>query len=100
MEVLEKVPIIDSELEKEINRLVREKAPEVHVVVEGQDAHLCGDVEDAGVKRDVLATAQAVPGVRYVIDHVRVLPRQEIRIQWEENSPESLAFIHDLLKGW
>lgn len=97
METLEKLLSPDRELEKDICRLIRDKVEGVHVVVEGRDVHLSGDVEDYDTKRDVFATAQAVPGVRYVVDHVRVLPKDGVRIPWEENSPESLAFIHDLL---
>jgi hypothetical protein len=82
----------DIEIEEDIYGAIRDKGGVIHVVVNNGAVHLSGDADDIQAKRSVGSAIQNIPGVRYVINHIRVLSKLQIRFPWNESDPEAESF--------
>jgi hypothetical protein len=82
----------DVELAQDVYGILKDKEGDVHVMVKNGIIHLAGDVDDPSVKKELVAIAKNLPNVRYVIDHLRVLPKVQIRFPWNETDPKAIEF--------
>jgi hypothetical protein len=88
----------DIDLEEDICWAIKDIGEHIHVVVKDGDVHLSGDMDDSRTKKAIEEAVQRVPGVRYVVNHIRVQARFQIRFPWNEKGPEGMAFRSLLLK--
>jgi len=67
---------LDARLEAALEGLIREKSDKVRVVAKDGLVTLVGYAPDTKVKRDIAQATKAMPGVREVTNHIKILPEE------------------------